>query len=140
MSSHRLLDPQTDVDDEVRQHRPPESAEYRRDDLVRRWLAYALHSREQATWCGRHRAGYDQKLHTTRAQVRDQAANLLRTEPDLTAAAAKMMDQATRHKVTSAPPLIGFDETSFEYTAARCWQACAWDIDPELPQVQPVWT
>jgi hypothetical protein len=139
MSLHKLIDPQSELDDEIQQHRPMESDEARRDYLIKRWLGFALGSRKQANWASAKSAGYDERLHATRAQVRDEAANLLRGERDLIKAARMMMAEAKKHQVTTAPPIIGFDEVSFRYVAARTWQLCAWDIDPELEPVQPRW-
>jgi hypothetical protein len=37
------------------------------------------------------------------------------------------------------PPLLGYDTAAIRYTQARSWQFCAHQIDPSLPEVQPLW-
>jgi hypothetical protein len=126
------VDPQADVDDHVRRQR---SLDHRRA-LIARWLSYAMAERQMSRFDESRRDLFGRDLHIARAQVRDDAASVLRTARDCREAAEEMMDRARRLAVRELP-LIGYDDAALAYTKARTWQACAWDIDPEMEQVQP---
>lgn len=131
----RLRDPQSDVDDDVRRHIPTGELGDFRHELIRRWRHYAQYGEAKA------RADEDEfgaDLHRCRASIRAKAAAMLDSREPLHEAAAGMMACANRCSVRT-PPLIGYDRAALSYTAARTWQACAWDIDPTLPAMQPLW-
>jgi hypothetical protein len=80
---------------------------------------------------------FGETLATARAEVYEKAAELVRQLP-LPDAAAEMMNRAKAAHVRT-PPLINFDSAGVQYTNARAWQFCAWQIDPSLPEVAPSW-
>lgn len=105
-------------------------------ELIARWLRYAVLNRSNAL--ARSRTGdlFGARLSLARAEVREEAAELLRRGPDPLAAAA-IMHRRARELWLSDLPLIGFDHAAVQYTRARVWQDCARTIDPNLPVVQP---
>jgi hypothetical protein len=80
---------------------------------------------------------YGEVLANTRADVYDQAAELVRqlAPPD---AAAEMMNRAKAAHVRT-PPMIDFDSAGVQYATARAWQFCARTIEPDLPEIQTDW-
>lgn len=106
------------------------------DELIARWLRYALLNRSNAL--ARRKAGdtFGARLSLARADVREQAAELLQHTTDPLLAAA-IMHRTVRELWLPDLPLIGFDQAAIQYTRARVWQDCARTIDPALPVVQP---
>lgn len=139
MGAHEPEDPQQHEDEEVKQRRPEETEDDGRDEIIRRWLRYAASERCHAA---RLRAEHDQpfdQLRDTRAAARAGAAEVLAEATDFASAADRMMAEVRRVYVR-VPPLLGFDEAMLSYTSARTWQACARELIPDLPEIQPRWS
>jgi hypothetical protein len=108
------------------------------DQIMSQWRAWAAQAAVFAGTLERHGERFDGSLKRARGNVRKQAALLLRETPDRHAAADLMVRNAIRHSVLHAP-MIGYDEAAVSYTKARTWQACALELNPDLPEVQPLW-
>jgi hypothetical protein len=108
------------------------------DTVVRRWRHWAATATAQATVLRTYGEYFDARLKQARAEIRRAAAEVLKSASDPETAAALMMRQAVEASVR-VPPIIGYDEAAIRYTAARTWQACAREIDPDLPEAQPRW-
>lgn len=108
-------------------------------ETVTRWRTWAAQAFVHASRLEQQGERFDAQLKRARASVRAQAADILRSTPDLAKAGDEMIRYAIRYSVRIAP-LIGFDEAAVKYTRARTWQACAWELDPDLPVVQPRWS
>lgn len=80
---------------------------------------------------------YGVAIAMARAAVYDEATTIVRHLP-ASEAAAEMMSRARAAHVRM-PPLIAYDAAGVQYSTARAWQHCAWQVDPELPEVQPRW-
>jgi hypothetical protein len=106
-------------------------------ELVETFAAYAAAARSTASGAGGRGDGFAESLARTRAGVYDQAAELLQRMPPDRAAHTMMDNAATRHVRT--PPLTDFDSAGLGYIAARAWQFCATQIDPNLQEVAPAW-
>lgn len=81
---------------------------------------------------------YGEALATARANVYDQAAELVIQMGQTSETAEFFMRHAVQASVRSAS-LIDFDRDGIRYSQARAWQLCAWQINPTLPEVQPKW-
>ena len=103
--------------------------------VFRQWASAA---RSTAARCAAQRDSYGVELATSRAAVYDQAAKLVVQLGVTPAAAARLLDNASRLVVLS-PPLMNFDAAGISYCTARAWQRCAQELDPTLPEVQPPW-
>lgn len=125
-------DPQLDEDELVQRIR---DGAHEARDLAETWRRYAASGRSRAK-LARH--DFDAQLHEARASVRDAAANLLLLGQSPADAAALMMRHCAAHHIKK-PPLVGYDAAAVQYTVARTWQACAWALDPTLPEIQPYW-
>lgn len=125
-------DPQLDEDELVQQVR---AGARKARELAETWRRYASSEHALAKIVS---MAFDAFLHETRAGVRDAAAALLLSQSPADAAAL-MMRNAAAHRQGRTSPLIGFDNAAEHYTIARTWQACAWDIDPTLDEIQPYW-
>lgn len=107
-------------------------------DLYERW---ANGQRNVARRLARLGDRFDASLKDARAHIRHTAATLLRGEHSqhqLDELAADFMARAASTRVLY-PPLVDYDRIAINYTQARSWQMCAWDLDPTLPEVQPQW-
>jgi hypothetical protein len=80
---------------------------------------------------------FGEALATARADVYQQAANLVRTMP-LGDALANMQERAKASPVKT-PPLIDFERAGLRYITSRAWQFCALKINPSLPEVAQQW-
>lgn len=107
-------------------------------DLALRFTEYAKAARGTAMKNRTKGDFFGEELASCRAEVYERAAELARRLPPAEAA-NQMMDQAKATHVRT-PPLIGFDQAGKQYTTARAWQFCAWQIDPTLPEVAPKWS
>lgn len=107
-------------------------------DLADRFAEFARAARGSAIKNRNKGDQFGEKLANTRAEVYVQAAELIRAMP-LPQAAATMMERAGRLHVRT-PPLMGFDDAGTRYIAARAWQFCALEINPELEHAAPQWT
>jgi hypothetical protein len=105
--------------------------------LAELWQGYAVSSRALGRIDADLGKGFDASLKLARARVRDAAAALLLSQEPAEAAVV-MMHNAAAHEVRR-PPMIDYDAAAVEYTIARTWQACAWTVNPELPEVQARW-
>lgn len=105
-------------------------------ELIARWLRYAVRGRSNAMARSRTGDMFGARLSLARAEVREEAAEILRRAPDPLAAAAIMHRRASDLWLPDLP-LIGFDQAAIQYTQARVWQDCARTVDPNLPIVQP---
>jgi hypothetical protein len=121
-----LPDPQLDVDEDVRRA------------LKKTWASYARSERANATIDRTRGELFSETLHTARAQALDEATKILHSTKNLTEVTTQLMRAAVDYSVRT-PPLIGYDEAATNYTKARKLQQCAWDINPEIPAVQPLW-
>lgn len=79
------------------------------------------------------------ELIEARREVRLRAIVMLVNATDLLSVAKRMHERAVELHVPQTSPLIGFDAVALKYTRARTWQSCAWDLHPDLPEVQPRW-
>lgn len=105
--------------------------------MIDRWQAWASGLNHHAQALRGIGETFDADLKQARATVRRAAAALLRTtEPR---EASMLMHRNAIEASIRIPPLIGYDQAALDYTRARTWQACAWDLDPNLPEVQPRW-
>lgn len=104
---------------------------------AKRYTDFARGARATAV---RHKTegdSFGESLALTRAEVYEQAAELVnRTAPEQ--AAEQMMENARRLHVRT-PPLTGFDEAGRRYISARAWQYCAREIDATLEEKAPSW-
>lgn len=125
-------DPQVDEDELVQRIR---DGAHETRELAETWRRYASSEHALAKIANQ---AFDAFLHEARAGVRDAAAALLLSQSPADAAAL-MMRNAAAHRVGKTSPLIGFDNAAEHYTIARTWQACAWALDPSLPEIQPYW-
>jgi hypothetical protein len=107
-------------------------------DRWRAWIAQAYAQVQHE----RHTIGdeFAATLIEARRDVRREALDLVHKQraEDLPATARLMHERAIQHHVRDSP-IVGFDEAAVRYTKARTWQACAWQLDPDLPEVQPLW-
>lgn len=113
------------------------------EELAARWRDYAEAGSRRAMRLRRHGQVFDAEIQFARAQVRRKAAALLRKQARLEAA-RRMHDAAFQARQHVPPPLMGMplpevDRICLSYTCARTWQACAWALDPSLPEVQREW-
>lgn len=106
-------------------------------ELAERFAGYARAARGTALKAKAKADPYGERLANSRAEVYDKAANTVLRLP-LDRAANEMMDQAGRAHVRKAP-LMDFDNVGLQYIAARAWQYCALEIDPNLEQQAPQW-
>jgi hypothetical protein len=108
--------------------------------IVARWRAWAISGYASAQ-IARHKGGdeFGAQLIEARREVRLQAVVLLLGSRDVRATATWMHKRAIELHVPPTSPFIGFDEVALKYTRARTWQACAWDLDPDLPEAQARW-
>jgi hypothetical protein len=135
---------QTDAGHAVDGLDPRPDSELTHDELASRWLRYA----GAARGCARDKRRFygdplGADLLDARAEARSRAAEMLRTMAPSEAAAA-MHAEALACREHDPPPLFGLplaavDRSCARYTAARAWQACAWALDPDLPEVQRRW-
>ncbi|HEX3649478.1 MAG TPA: hypothetical protein VHV49_13710 [Pseudonocardiaceae bacterium] len=106
-------------------------------ELARTLSDYAKAARGTAIKNHTKGDAFGETLASSRADVYDKAAELVRRLP-LQDAANEMMDRAKAAHIRT-PPLINFDTAGVQYATARAWQFCAWQIDPSLPEVAPKW-
>lgn len=106
--------------------------------LVEEWSRWAHGARGTAALRVAGGDRFGARLAEVRGEVRREAVELLLASAT-SAEAAEEMHRRARARQQRTPPLIGFDQAAVEYTAARTWQACAWALDPELPEVQVRW-
>lgn len=109
-----------------------------RAKLAALWIEYAEHARtlvEQRRQAG-DRIGAI--LAGVRGKVRRDAARMLDTSDDLAEIAKVMHTHAVRLRQRDMP-LVEYDAACVAYTQARTWQACAREVDPSLPEIQPRW-
>lgn len=106
--------------------------------LVEEWSRWAHGASSTAAQRLQDGDRFGARLAEVRGGVRREAVDLLRASAT-TAEAAEEMHRRAKACQQRTPPLIGFDQAAAEYTAARTWQACAWALDPELPEVQARW-
>lgn len=106
-------------------------------EIVRLFADYAKAARGTAVKNRLKGDTFGETLASSRAEVYDKAAELVRQLPP-DEAAAEMMDRAKKSHVRTAP-LMNFDSAGVQYTTARAWQFCAWKIDPSLPEVARRW-
>lgn len=108
--------------------------------LVERWHGYATYDQTRARLLRTAGDEFGASLREAAGHTRNLAAALLAktVPPEIADVAAVMMTNAAASHVKH-PPLIGFDQAAVSYTRARVWQACAREIDPALPEVQPLW-
>lgn len=125
-------DPQLEVDATVTQNRPT------RADLAAQWRSYLDFARAGERIDTHREDLFGAALNTARAEVLLGALELIHKNKPLEDAAAELMKSALHYSVRT-PPLIGYDEAAINYTKARKLQQCAWDIDPDLSQVQAPW-
>lgn len=110
-------------------------------EILARWRALANAGHSAARF-ERHQKGdeFAAELIEVRREVRIEAiTTLVSSAGDVLATAKWMHDRAIELHVPKSSPLVGFDEVALKYTRARTWQSCAWELDPGLPEVQPVW-
>lgn len=105
--------------------------------LADRYATFAKAANGTAFARRTHDDHYGETLAASRAEVYAEAAELVRLMPP-PLAAREMINRATAAHVRN-PPLVGFDSAGVQYTIARAWQFCAWQIDPSLPEVAPAW-
>jgi hypothetical protein len=108
--------------------------------ILARWRALAAAGHSAARF-ERFRKGdeFAAELIEARRDVRLHAIVVLVNATDLLSAAKRMHERGVELHVPQTSPLIGFDAVALKYTRARTWQSCAWDLDPDLPEVQPRW-
>jgi hypothetical protein len=100
--------------------------------------------------------GYGAALADHRARVYEAAAQIVR-QMDTARAVAEMVRAAALARVNDPQwlkldalgrpvidpaknrPLFGFDDDGLRFAQARAWQLCAWQLDPDVPEVQPGW-
>ena len=102
------------------------------------WFEYAQQAR---TLVEQRRQAGDQIgaiLASTRGDVRLSAARMLTRSDNLADAARAMHANAVQLRQHDVP-LVDYDAACVAYTQARTWQACAREVDPSLPEVQPRW-
>lgn len=106
-------------------------------DIARLFADFAKAAR--GTAIKNHTKGdqFGETLASSRAEVYEKAAELVRQLPPPDAA-VEMMNRAKAAHIRT-PPLMNFDSAGVQYTTARAWQFCAWKIDPSLPEVAPKW-
>jgi hypothetical protein len=109
-------------------------------EILARWRALAAGGHSAARF-ERFQKGdeFAAALIEARRDVRLRAIVMLVSATDLQSAAKRMHERAIESHVPQDSPLIGFDAVALKYTRARTWQSCAWDLDPDLPEVQPRW-
>lgn len=140
-----LADPQDDVDAEIERHRPdsPSAVTW---PLRLAWAIRFEHCALAAKGTAIKRRtvndAFGARLAGARAEVYALAARVVRDREVVdTDLAAFLMRKAAERHVGSAQsqPLRGYDDHTLSYIEARAWQWCAWEIDPDLPEVQPKW-
>lgn len=106
-------------------------------DMARLFTDFAKAARGTAIKNHTKGDAFGESLASSRAEVYEQASDLIRqlAPPE---AASEMMSRA-RNAHIRTPPLMNFDSAGVQYTTARAWQFCAWKIDPTLPEVAPKW-
>ena len=109
--------------------------------LIRDWAEWTRAGRIIADLLRARGDGFGASLHLARSEVRAAAAELLRTISDPREAAGMMLDRAARsaRRSDGGVPFTNYDEAGRQYIRALTWQACAREIDPSLPEVQPHW-
>ncbi len=121
---------------------PPTITEFEPDveAILERWRAWANAGHSAARFA-RYQAGdeFAAQLIEARRGVRLKAITTLTDSKDVRATAKWLHDRAIELHVPQTSPLIGFDAVALRYTRARTWQACAWELDPDLPEVQSLW-
>jgi preprotein translocase subunit SecA len=80
---------------------------------------------------------FGEALAKARADVYQQAANLVRTQ-SLADALAAMLERAKASHVKT-PPLIDFERAGVRYIMSRAWQFCAMKINPSVTEVAAKW-
>jgi hypothetical protein len=80
------------------------------------------------------------QLATARAEVYAAAADIARQHP-LAGAARMMLAEASQlaPQVRWVRFIEPDDEKYLQYIRCRAWQWCAWQLDPDMPQVAPNW-
>lgn len=123
-------DPQDDEDEFVR----------RTLDRLSRWSLAA-----KGTAMKRQARGdvFGRVLALERMRVYDAAASILAAHhappgSRATEVAALLMRNASPVR-EGGIHLVDWDSQALQYTRARAWQLCAWQLDPSLPEVQPEW-
>jgi hypothetical protein len=109
--------------------------------LMREWSAWTRSGHFHAQTLRLQGDAFAASLHDARGEVRLAAIGLLRTASDPWDAARIMHDRAARMAVRSdrGVPLAEYDDACRQYIRAHAWQGCAQQIDPTLPEVQPLW-
>lgn len=158
--STAVADPQTSVDDEVRQHQHGQVDAHAAADRFVAWAAAA-----QVTAQSRASRGdtFGALLAGARAEVYLKAARIMGLPPAQRTVGLSADDVAwlhaegwrpgggvgvvlMRHAMRSAVStetgwtLRAWDENGARYVRARAWQLCAWHLDPTLPEVQREWS
>jgi hypothetical protein len=118
-----------------------ESATVNVAGLARQWSAWTRSGHFRAEVLRQQGDAFAASLHDARGEVRLAAMSLLRTVSDPMEAARIMHQRAARMVVRSdrGVPLAEYDDACRQYIRAHAWQACAQQIDPSLPEVQPLW-
>lgn len=106
--------------------------------LISDWRAWARWGQAQGDLLRRHGDEFGAVLAEARGEVRAQAAQLLQDSDSIEGTASLMYGHA-RRLAPGHYPMIGFDAAAVRHTQARTWQACAWALNPDLPEVQPRW-
>jgi hypothetical protein len=106
-------------------------------DLARTFADYAKAARGTAIKNHTKGDNFGETLANARADVYDNASELIRQLPPADAA-NEMMNRAKAAHIRT-PPLINFDAAGVQYAMARAWQFCAWQIEPGLSEVAPKW-
>lgn len=128
-------DPQLDEDTVIRR-----AAAVTVRTLVERWHGYATYDQTRARLLRSAGDEFGASLREVGATTRLAAAGLLaKTVPTEVAEIAGVMLANAKGCHVREAPLMGFDRAARDYTRARVWQACAREIDPSLPEVQPYW-
>jgi hypothetical protein len=108
--------------------------------LMRQWAEWTQAGHRHAELLAKDGDFFAASLHEARGEVRVAAIGLLRDTPDPFAAAKLMHRQAINLRQPTEPmSLADYDRRCIHYIQAHAWQACAWQIDPTLPEVQPRW-
>lgn len=111
-------------------------------ELAATWDGYAAFNRTEAEKRKQANDWFGAELALARAEVRQQAAEILRQFAHSPEYAAKVMYANAVDRSVSRLPVAeasAIDEATRNHTRARAWQDCAHAIDPSLPEVQPRW-
>lgn len=129
-STDPITDPQEDEDELVR----------RTLDRLSRW---SLAAKGTAMMRRARDDRFGLMLALERMRVYDAAASILAAHHSppgerATEVAALLMRNASPVR-EGGVALHDWDGQAVQYTRARAWQLCAWQLDPSLPEVQPEW-